>query len=237
MGRRVAVVAFGLLVSAFSLAATDFSKLNDSVVLLYKQTGNGSMRFVCSGTVFENVGAESRILTAAHCLMREGSDGKPAYDRSPVYVTLDDPDEKVYVKTTEEGYGTTQSGNDVAILRAKLPRKVPAIQMGDESTEHPGSPVLYVGSPYGLGKLLVLGTICAVKVDRPIIDEARSMNLSGDMCLQVASAGGASGSAVVSQSTGKIIGVLVAGDGVFVFAVPISRVTEILKMLKKADAK
>ncbi len=223
-----AALALGLAGSAH---AADSVNIADSVVLLYRQASNGSMRFTCSGTVFENVGNEARILTAAHCLMNEGPDGKMTYDRSPVFASLDEPDVKVYVRTTEEGYGTTVSGNDIAILRAKLPNKVPAIQLGDESTEHPGSHVFYVGAPYGLGKVFMIGTIATVKLERPLIDEAHSMNLTGDMLIQGIAGGGASGSAIVSQTTGKIVAVLVASGGNFVFAVPISRVTEILKLL------
>lgn len=226
MKRFVAIAALiASLVSGRALAA-DVSKLSESVVILYRQTEAGSMQMVCTATVFENIGDEARLLTAAHCLMRFKDDGKPTLDRAPMFASLDEPDNKTFVRVTGEGYGSMATGNDFAVLRARFGRQLPVVALGDESSERAGSAVVHVSAPYGIGKALFTGAIALPKIDRPLLDDDRQINWWGAMLIQGVAAGGASGSAIVSQSTGKIIGILVGHNGPFVIAIPISRVVE-----------
>jgi hypothetical protein len=229
------LLALGLAGPA--LASVDSLKIADSVVILYRQTEDGSMRMTCTATAFQTIGDEVRLLTAAHCLMREGKDGKMMPDIQPIFASQDDSDIKTFARVTREGYGTMATGNDFAVLRAKFGKPIPCIPLGDERTEHAGSAVVYIGAPYGIGKAVFSGAISLLKIDRPIVDEDRSLNWIGAMLIQSITAGGASGSAVVSQSTGKIIGILVGHNGPFVIAIPVSRLTDVMKLLDEAAAK
>lgn len=232
--RYLVSLLFALFVSIPAVAGPSlvdvFAKISPSVAALYKQDVNGSLQFSCSATAVEKQAKRVLLLTALHCVDKDVSymvsfDGKQFYSARvwslPKWKA--DPDVK-------KGYGTPDV--DMAFFAVEAPIDVATISMADDTAIKAGHPIVMVGFPLGVTKISYNGIISG-RLDRP----GDSMN--GYMTMQIFGSPGSSGSSVIDQETGKIIGVLVSamqqGGLPVIFATPASYRRYLLE-LDKVDA-
>lgn len=211
-----------MIVAAALLAIASTSpNVKESVALLYKQSDNGGMEFNCTATAFKRDGKDTLFLSAGHCVSKVGDEGKDEVITTPVFLSMDDPNNKQFIRAEIREVGKREKAYDYAILAA--PIDVPVIPLGDERKESPSAAVINVAAPMGIGRVAFFGNVALTVIDRPIEDETQKLNWMGGMLIQVPVEGGSSGSAVVSLDTGTIIGVMVGKYRSLSIAVPVSR--------------
>lgn len=216
------------MIAAFVLAAVvSTADLEKSVALLFAQDEFGGQQMKCTATAVAREGNETIFLTAAHCVTTEDAETKKlAPTREPLFLSTDELTKKVYVRAKIREIGVEKHGYDYAIISAPL--EMPTIPIGDEREENPHVALINIAAPRGIGKVLSFGHVAMRFIDRPLIETSSHIDWSGAMLVSVDEvAGGSSGSAMVSQETGKVIGVLVgtygSGSGLTI-ATPASRI-------------
>jgi len=194
-----------------------FAKLKPSVGALYALESGGNMRFLCSATAVGREGKATIILTAYHCVQKGVSylinfgDNKfhpLSVWQIPHYEISDGKSPRAY----------NEPETDMALFLMEN-GDMPIAELADGAAQITGSKLAMVGYPLGVAKISYEG-IVAGHLNRPGAD------LHGYVLMQIFGAPGSSGSSVVSASTGKIIGVLVAAKSdraglPVIFATPI----------------
>lgn len=207
-------IASALVLALALLARARASELEASVVGLYAGMESGGKQFICTATAFDKKGGKTLFLTAAHCL------AKPGVMWTYLFTSTDT---LTYEPARVLKVGNMKLGYDFAILAGDKP--YPVTPLGNEMKEAPNVSVLAIGMPGGLGKLPLRGYVLLRNVDRPMLADEGTTNWSGCMLVELHGGPGSSGSAVVSDTTHTIIGMLVGFSGTYVVALPVSRVT------------
>jgi hypothetical protein len=181
----------------------------DSVVLLYGQTESGGMQMHCTATAYEQLADKSgyRFVSAAHCVSGKTEKEQKA---QKYYISTDDTGEKVFMNATLVEAGDKAVGDDFSIFEVKTNKTFAVIPVGDSSKLGIGDKIINVASPFGLGKQYFEGYVSCTHLDRPPLD-AGSVQWTDVMLVEVGSAGGSSGSAIVSEDQHAIVGFLVGG--------------------------
>jgi len=235
MRKVLAILTFLALLVAPPVQAESLQKvfagISPSVAALYAQTADGSLRFLCSTTAVEKQETRVLLLTAFHCVDKDVAymvsfDGKQFYSARVWSLPRWEVDER-----GKKSYGTPHV--DMAFFSIEVPLDVKVIPMADDSQIKAGHPIVMVGYPLGVTKVSYNGIISG-RLERP------GAGLNGYMTMQIFGSPGSSGSSVIDQETGKIIGVLVSAkqDSVglpVIFATPASYRRYMLE-LDKADA-
>jgi hypothetical protein len=194
-------------------APTGFAgKVFDATFAVYHRNPKGEDIFICTATAFEKIAGGYNLLSAGHCV-----DGTPAEDIFTVSDDLGNPAVPVRVVRARRD----ATGQDFAIFELKTAGKYPVIPLGDERDSRIGDATLNTNFALELGKQLTRGIVASAGLYKHpryfIVDEYGNA--------------GASGSAVVSEKTHRIIGVTIAmtGDaGVGMFIERISTFPEFL---------
>jgi hypothetical protein len=177
-------------------------KVYDATFALYHRNPKGDDTFICTATAFEKIPGGYNLLSAGHCV-----DGTPAEDIFTVSDDLGHPAVPVrVVKARREA-----NGEDFAVFELKTAGKYSVIPLGDERDTRVGDETLNVNFALALGKQFTRGMVASAGIYKfPkyfLVDEYGNH--------------GASGSAVVSAKTHRIIGVTIgmtgeAGVGLFI---------------------
>lgn len=214
-----AVMLGGAAVSARAESLVDiFAKISPSIAALYKQDANGSLQFSCSATAVEKQVKRVLLLTALHCVDKDVAymvsfDGKQ-FHSARVWSL---PRWKADPEKHKKGYGVPEV--DMAFFSVESTLDVPVIAMTDDSGVQAGHPIVMVGFPLGVTKIAYNGIISG-RLNRP------GDAMDGYVTMQIFGSPGSSGSSVIDQETGEIIGVLVSamqqGGLPVIFATPAS---------------
>ena len=211
-----------------------FKRVSSGVGALYVQTSGGDLNYACTVTIIEKSEDEEGegrtiLLTAGHCVDRGEAymvtfDGRRFYSARLWKL----PAEKINPQKKRQ-YGEPKVDMALFIIDEQLPME--PIKIGKEVPIEPGRDILTVGYPLGVTKIRYNGII-AGRLERPGSKD------HGYLLLQIFGAPGSSGSAVVDQRTGLIIGVLVSGKqgntGLpVIYAVPISYKKHLIPARKK----
>jgi S1-C subfamily serine protease len=209
-----------------------FAGISPSIAALYAQKHDGSLQFLCSTTAVEKQAKRVLLLTAFHCVDKDVAylvsfDGKQFYSARVWSL----PKWKVDGTKHQKGYGVPDV--DMAFFAIELPLDINVIPMADDREIKAGHPIVMVGYPLGVTKISYNGIISG-RLDRP------GDAYNGYMTMQIFGSPGSSGSSVVDQETGKIIGVLVsaAQSGVglpVIFATPASYRKYMLELDKAGE--
>lgn len=172
----------------------------DATFALYAQWDDHELHktlrpFLCTAAAIQADDTGYILLTAGHCAMipenatffvREGM-GKPA---QPVTV----------ISARREGQ------DDYMLLHLKTKAKYATLDLGDESSEAIGDTEINPNFTYGITKQLAHGIIASdIIQDSPIC-----RSCEGGFLLHEFAAGGASGSPVISLTTHRVIGIVLA---------------------------
>jgi V8-like Glu-specific endopeptidase len=209
-----------------------FAGISPSIAALYAQKHDGSLQFLCSTTAVEKQAKRVLLLTALHCVEKDVAylvsfDGKQFYSARVWSL----PKWKANAQKHKKGYGVPDV--DMAFFAIELPLDVKVIQMADDNGIKAGHPIVMVGYPLGITKISYNGIISG-RLDRP------GDGNNGYMTMQIFGSPGSSGSSVIDQETGKVIGVLVSaaqsGAGLpVIFATPSSYRKYMLELDKVSD--
>ncbi len=229
------LLAFFLLVPPSDAATTALeerlSQISPAVGALYAQTATGNLEFLCTITAIGKTDARMELLTANHCIKKDVSyvvtfDGK-VFHSARVWKV---PGENIDPNKYRRQYG--QPETDLALFVIDEPMSVPFISLGGDAALSPGRSIVTVGYPLGVTKIRYIGII-AGRYERPGAD------MDGYLILQIFGSPGSSGSAVIEESTGKVIGVLVSGKQAFgtpvIFAVPIGYLQYLREVPRKRE--
>ena len=195
----------------------------DSVVLLYGQDESGGMKMRCTATAYEQLADKSgyRFATASHCVSGKTEKEQKA---QKYFVTTDEAGAKTFLSAVLIEAGDKTVGDDFAIFETKTTLQFTVTPLGDSDKLALGDRVINIASPFGLGKQYFEGYMSNLKLDRPPLD-AGSVQWSDVMLVEIGSAGGSSGSAIVSENQHAIVGFLVGGTNSTIGAIiiPVSR--------------
>jgi hypothetical protein len=156
-------------------------------------------RFICSGFIFQADATGYLIMSAGHCVDKDPIDstysvaeqiGAPTMHVECVFARL---------VPASKDYG------DVAVFHLATTKKYPVLELGDESSEHIGSATINPNFALGLGKQLAHGEIASAMMTR--LEECPLCE--GQFMLHEFAGSGASGSAIISAETHKVVGILV----------------------------
>ena len=201
-----------------------FARVSKSVGALYSRGSGGDLSFLCSATAIDRQHGRIVILTANHCvrkgaayLINFGDDNFRSLSVWQVPRYEIDPDK--YPRRYNEPV------TDIALFLMEE-TEMPVVAVSKESEAKPGEQIAMVGYPLGVAKISYQGIISGY-LDRPGSDE------DGYLLLQIFGAPGSSGSAVMSVTSGEVIGVLVKGQGGFtglpvIFATPTSYMSNLM---------
>jgi S1-C subfamily serine protease len=241
MRKLLSAVLLGFLLIASPLKAAPKESSNkqfvqqvyDSVVLLYGQTESGGMQMHCTATAYEQLADKSgyRFVSAAHCVSGKTDKEQKA---QKYYVTTDDAGSKTFLNATLIEAGDKSVGDDFSIFEVKTKLQFAVTPLGDSSVLTVGDRVINVASPFGLGKQYFEGYVSSTHLDRPPLD-AGEVTWTDVMLVEVGSAGGSSGSAIVSEDQHAIVGFLVGGTSSTIGAICIP--VDKFKAFKDAVAK
>lgn len=205
-------------VAAASQSASTRYQGEASLTLLYTRTADGTMSFLCSGTL---VALEDRrtqqpgILTAAHCFddVRTGVDG--------YYASFDDG--KRYVKLTRAWIGDRFAGADIAFIEFETPLPIQAAPRLQPSAAMPlslaprpidaGEHVWTWGNPDDQGRALAVGYVMNPDYRKPPISGKMQgkdvqLDMRGYIVVDINTAPGSSGGSLLSAN--GIVGVFSA---------------------------
>lgn len=192
-------------------------KLYQATALLYRRDKSGDLSFSCTATVFEKTDIGYWAVTARHCVKD---------DSTRYFLVFDEGADAPYVRADVL---FISPDTDAAVLGLVTSQDLPVIPLGDERIEPIGAPIVNMASPSGLGKLFFHGFIVSKKL---VEREQNKSEIVDPIVLQIPSAGGSSGSAVVSESQKAIVGILVAiyipqnGGVIATLAVPATQVSK-----------
>jgi len=192
---------------------TEFvQKVYNSVVLLYQQTEDGSMKVRCTATAYKPVLKDKtqigyRFVSASHCVEGETDVEQKS---GKYFITPDAAGEKTFLPAKLIEAGDRKVGDDFSIFEVDTTVKFEIIPVGDSDKVSVGEQVVDVASPLGLGKQYFQGYVSSTLLDRPPLD-AGDVQWKNVMLVQIGSGPGSSGSAVISEDQKAIIGFLVGG--------------------------
>jgi hypothetical protein len=207
------VLSFGVQASTFRPPSGFDAKMWDSTLALYGTMGD-TTHFLCTTEVIGRADDGAYILlSAGHCVQTipagvqfSVSDdiGSPRTDVSML---------KAYMK----------ADIDMAIFALKTTKKYQVMELGDSTDLQIGEEVVNLNFALGLGKQLSHGTISS-DILQP--SGACDDDCSGYFLIQAYGAGGSSGSAVISERTHKLIGLVIwraPNDNIGLGVEPISK--------------
>ena len=221
MKRALALVlAFALTLLTFGARANTLrppsgfdGKMWDSTLALYGTMGD-TTRFLCTAEVIEKVKDGSYILlSAGHCVQTI-----PAGIQFSVSDEMGGQRTPVKMLKAFEG-----NGLDFSEFELLTQHKYFVMELGNDNDLRIGDAVLDVNFSAGLAKQISLGLIASEAV--PASGQCHDFECVGDFLVQMYGTAGASGSAVVSEKTHKIIGIAIwqAGSSIGLGVEPIDR--------------
>ncbi len=210
----LAVLVLLAVLAPFGTASAGYEELfvrvRATAWAVYVRT-TGGMNAVCSGTAFRSDERTTDIVSAGHCFI--GSD----LARTDFLVTQDHRQfhranlHRTGLKPRSADKATSTSlddyrGNDWAVVRAEVGNR-PVLPVGDAKKLVIGEDLIVVGVPFGTDFLAVQGIVGSTDLS---LSQLVWNHYFG---ANVFTAGGNSGSGVVSTRQGALVGLVNAGPG------------------------
>lgn len=205
---RILIAAFALTFVGSGLSATIkppkgyYRKAYDATFMLYGSSKKDQVENhpMCSATAFRKVQGGYLLLSAGHCTKEGTPDEFPA---DLTYSVSSDIGTPTYpVKLLKFAFNE-ETNLDFSIFFFPTALKFPVIELGDENSERVGNATYNFNFSKGVVKIFAKGVVAA-----PLIPKGEPHNLW--LVTQFA-ASGSSGSAVISEKTHKIIGIVSYG--------------------------
>ena len=224
MIKRVAVllslVVFATVAFANVGAPRGFAKkLYDATFALYLTQGKKST-FICTATAFERAPGGYHLLSAGHCV--EGVPTTMSFAVAEEIGGTLTPVNIVRARDTEEV--------DFSSFYLQTTKHYPVIPLGNENESYVGDKTVDASFSMGLGKQIITGQV----VSEVLGNSNDCSDCAGRYLVQMLASSGSSGSAVVSLSSKRIIGVHV-GDFRALESVAVEQISLYKKFLTLPD--
>ena len=221
MIRSLLIILF-LILTAFSCSAQSpqppagFEGDAYNATLALYGTFHGVTHFVCTIQPYEKIPGGYHLISAGHCVQKI-----PAGMQFSVANQIGGPLTPVTMLKAYFG-----GGLDFSEFELKTDAVYTVLELGTETEEYVGAPIINVNFAAGLVKQFGFGFIASERM--PESEHCDIDTCVGDYMVQIYGTGGSSGSAVISARTHKIIGITVGS-----FGVPIGLGVEPISWFKK----
>lgn len=208
----------GLSVGADSIRAPKgfIGQLWNGTLALYGQKGK-STHFLCTAEPIAKIKGGYRLLSAGHCVQELPANIK--------FFVANEISGEMFPVTVVKAHDGINSDDEIdfATFDFMTTKHYPVFELGTDRDLRVGDKVINPHFALGLGKQISYGIISSATLVKS--DECMENGCLGNFLVQDYAGAGASGSAVLSAKTHKVIGILVFEFGAQVgFAVePISR--------------
>lgn len=194
-----------------------YGKLWKGTLALYG-TRHDKTHFLCTAEPIAKIQGGYRLLTAGHCVQEIPADIQ-------FFVANEISGDLTPVTLVKAYDGDTM---DFALFDLKTTKHYPVFQLGTEDGMHVGDETVNPHFALGIGKQITTGIISSMTIKKS--EECDQDGCLGNFMVQDYAGPGASGSAIFSAKTHRIIGLLVFEFGANVgFAVePISRFADFM---------
>ena len=234
---KLLLVGLLALLSGYANAGYEdlFKETKSAAWAIYTRS-TGGMNASCSATAIKSDSKKTYLLTAGHCFL--GID----FARTDFLVTQDHftfYPSRVFKSGLKIKKGMQEtstdldnySGDDWAIVEGDVGGK-PVLAVGDSSALAVGQDLIVVGVPFGMDFLAVQGIVGSLdlSLSKLVWNHYYGANIF--------SAGGNSGSGVISAKQKAVIGIVNAGPGAqssMMIFMPVSKLPEDLWKIKGAD--
>ena len=189
-------------------------KLYASTLALYGTKG-GVTKFLCTAEPFERISGGYHLMSAGHCVQMVPADVQ--------FSVADDIGGKLTPVTMLKAY--LGDGIDFSEFELKTSEQYSLFVLGNEHDSHVGDRTINVNFSVGIAKQVSYGHIASASIPASDKCTGGTINCTGNFMVQEFGAGGASGSAVVSEKTHQVIGLVtwgVSGETVGAGVEPIS---------------
>ena len=204
-----------LILLVIPAKASTISEKTEKITGALFEQHNDTTQFICSGFVFEKVVGGYLFATAGHCA--EG-DNDNETDFSKKQISFQDDESKPYYEATLVGRSNI---TDIAVYFVETDLNIELIPVGNQNDSKPGATILNTSYMLDAGKLTYYGRLV-----RPSFAHKSPLDIvkdwTNDMPININSAPGASGSPIIDEERGVIIGILVGG---FTYPEDISEIT------------
>jgi len=183
-------------------------KIYDATFALYAHNSEGG-GYECTLTAWKKVSNGYLLITAGHC-----TTANPQIPKDAEFFIAEEIDGKE--EPLKLVHAVLNVPLDYGIFFWKTTRRIKVVPFGDERKERIGNQTVNVNFSLGITKEVSMGVIQSqlITTNEVSIGPLHSMKVGGMFLDSEFASHGASGSAVVSQKTHKIIGLLVSGmDG------------------------
>ena len=221
--KRILAVILSVVMTALPMNADTIhppkgfiGKLYTGTLALYVEE-DGKSEFLCTAWPFEKISGGYNLISAGHCIQE--MDQNVSFFVSEV---IGGPLTPVIVRKVYEG-----DGIDVSEFELKTTKNYFVFPLGDENSLRIGDKVINPNFSLGLAKQLSVGIVSS----GPLIkSEYCSSPCVGDFIIQTYAANGSSGSAVISEKTHKVVGILIFGfnDEIGYGIEPVSKIRKFL---------
>jgi hypothetical protein len=160
-------------------------------------------KFICSAQAIKKVSGGYELLSAGHCTPANAEELPP----DMVFSVAEDIGGALMPVVLVKAELTDTL--DYAIFYLQTKNKYPADSLGDLKGVHIGDPTVDVNFSEGLAKELSPGLVASKIIANQPEEHA---DLEGLFEVQMFGSHGASGSAVIDQNTGKVIGIVTMGS-------------------------
>ena len=178
------------------------------------------MDFLCTATAFELTPTAVHYLTAAHCVMDPDRALVWQFDPRPIFLS-DDSLPTRYFPVKPVRVGSPSRGLDFAILEG-VRRDTVIVPLGDDRKESAHVSVTNIAAVGGVGKIRLTGYVALMYSVHAMGPDMAHL-WAGYMLLDLLGGDGSSGSAIISNDTGAIIGIMIGHEGPMSCAMPISK--------------
>lgn len=202
-------------------------KLWASTLALYGTKGKDT-RFICTAEPIEKIDGGYRILSAGHCVQEQ-----PAGVTFSIAEEINGPTLPVTLVKAYDG-----DGMDFSLFDLKTTKTYQLFELGDENELSIGDQTINPNFSLGLGKQLSRGIVSSMPMGNN--QECDDGSCVGKFLVQQYAGPGASGSAIISAKSHKVVGLLVSEFGAQVgFAIePMSMFAKFLAgpgQMRKSD--
>jgi hypothetical protein len=205
--KRFLTLALIFVLAAASFGATSIQAPKGFAGTLYRGTlalyaiQGDRTRFLCTTEPFEKIAGGYHLISAGHCVQLVPADVK--------FFVADDIGGPLTPVTMLKAH--LGDDLDFSEFELKTARAYPIFELGDERDMRVGDAVINPNFAGGVVKQLGFGTISSGTI--PVSPKCEVDDCAGYFLVQIYGMGGSSGSAVISDKTHKVIGLVVMGFG------------------------
>ena len=202
-----ACLAFGTL----SADATSYKheKAMQATFVLYGRSDSRHVdhKALCTAFAYREAQDGYYLLTAGHCFINSNAPDDVVYLVADGQIVADPKN----LQPVELLNAVDDGKMDVAELHLKTSKKYPILELDDKPVKIDDK-VFYVGYPEMVSQVVYTGRVGSELMQKSCADIYEGDTCTGRILVQTGGGPGASGSPVISEHTGKVIGVLEAHE-------------------------